>query len=88
MQLPWHAWRRRKHKATFEGNPFKDKATLGKFLGSVAAGVFTGELTVKEARQIELLTTDFFKLLGVKDFAFELSDVITSEPSRKLPYAT
>jgi hypothetical protein len=85
MRFPWH---RRKPKTTFP-NPFKDKATLGKFLGSVAAGVFTGELNIKEARQIELLTTDFFKLLTVKDFTFELGDAIEPQADReKLPYAT
>ena len=87
MQFPWHAWRRRRRKATFV-NPFKDKATLGKFLGEVAAAIFSGELDIKEAHEIERLTVDFFRLLSVKDFVFDLSDAVTPEPNRKLPYAT
>ena len=89
MQLPWHAWRRRKRKATFEGNPFISKKTLGRFLGQLASGVFNGEISEGEARACEKVIVDFFKLLTVKDFTFELNDAIEPEDAReRLPYAT
>ena len=84
LKLPW---RRRRKRQTFEGNPFLSKKTLARFLGQLASSVFNGELTEREARACEKVIVDFFKLLSVKDFAFDVGDTIEPEPDRKLSYA-
>jgi hypothetical protein len=62
---------------------------LGRFLGQLASGLFNGEISEGEARACEKVIVDFFKLLDVKDFTFELGDAIEPEQNRdKLRYAT
>jgi hypothetical protein len=70
-------------------NPFRNKTSLGKFLGQLAAGVIEGRISEREAEVSQKLVTDFLRLLAVQDFAFELDAVTSPRPDRKeLSYAT
>ena len=79
MQLPWHAWRRRRRKR-YEEPPFASRQALAKFLGATAAACFNGDLSEKRVHAIERLTVDFLKVLAVHDFHFELQDAL--QPSK------
>jgi hypothetical protein len=79
---------RKRKRAEFQGNPFLSKRRLAQFLGNLAAATFNGQISEGEARAMERIVVDFFKLLDVKDFSFELGDAIEPQPDRKLPYAT
>lgn len=88
MQFPWFR-RRRKRRAALEQNPFTNRITLAKFLGTVAADLINGQISEKEARATERLVADFYRLLTFKDFSFEALDAITPESDRvKLSYST
>jgi S-adenosylmethionine synthetase len=78
---------RRRKRIQITENPFKNKRTLSEFLGKTAGALVAGEISHEEAHEIERLTLDFFKMLGFKDFSFEVFDGLT-EPERKLPYST